>query len=282
MGRHMPGAPNFIVQHMPGAGGLTVVNHLQAIAPRDGTVFATTARSVALEPLIGNANAKFDALKLNWIGSANVENSICVTYHNAPVKSLEDATKTEVIVGGTTQNAFEVVVPKATNKVLGTKFKIVQGYQGGGDMALAMERGETGGFCGIGWNFVKLRKAEWLKDKKINILFQIAMQPHPELPGVPSLLDQAKTPNDRKVLELIVAPQDMGRPFLAPPGVPADRLQALRAAFEKTLKDPQFLAESEKMGIEVQHVPGEDLQKLMERLYASPPEVVESYKSVAQ
>ena len=145
-----------------------------------------------------------------------------------------------------------------------------------------MERGEVEGFCGIGWTFLKLRKGDWLKDKKINILYQMSLEKHPELPDVPAIIDYAKTSDDRKVFEFLFAPQEMGRPFFAPPGVPTERVRALREAFAQTLKDPQFLADAEKMGVEVQHVGGEQIHMLVERIYASPPEVIARARALAE
>ena len=282
MGRYLPGSPNLIVQHVPGAGGLVAANNVYNTAPRDGTTFAITGRTVAIEPLLGNKNAKFDARQFNWIGTANVEYTTCSLWHTAKVKTLQDALTTEAIVGGFGADATEVVFPKAANKLVGTKFKVVLGYPGSTEILLAMERGEVEGFCGIGWTFLKLRKGDWLKDKKINILYQMSLEKHPELPDVPAIIDYAKTSDDRKVFEFLFAPQEMGRPFFAPPGVPAERVRALREAFAQTLKDPQFLADAEKMGIEVQHVGGEQIQMLVERIYASPPEVIARARAVAE
>ena len=282
MGRYLPGSPNLIVQHVPGAGGLVAANNVYNTAPRDGTTFAITGRTVAIEPLLGNKNAKFDARQFNWIGTANVEYTTCALWHTAKVKTLQDALSTEAIVGGSGADATEVVFPKAANKLVGTKFKVVLGYPGSTEILLAMERGEVEGFCGIGWTFLKLRKGDWLKDKKINILYQMSLEKHPELPDVPAIIDYAKTSDDRKVFEFLFAPQEMGRPFFAPPGVPAERVRALREAFAQTLKDPQFLADADKMGVEVQHVGGEQIQQLVERIYASPPEVIARAKAVAE
>ena len=282
MGRHLPGSPNIIIQHMPGAGSLVAANHIYNAAARDGTVFGTASRTVGIEPLLGNKNARFDALKFNWIGTANVEYTTCIAWHTAPVKTLQDAMTKELIVGGTGADATEVVFPRAANKLAGTRFNVVLGYPGSTEMLLAMERGETQGFCGIGWTFVKLRKGDWLRDKKINILFQITMQKHPELPEVPSIIDHARTPEDRKVFEFLFAPQEMGRPFFAPPDVPADRVKALREAFEKTLKDPAYLAEAERMGIEVQHRGGEHIHRLLEGIYATPKDVIERAQEVVK
>lgn len=282
MGRHLPGNPAIIVQHMPGAGGLTVVNHIANTAPRDGTVIATTSRTAPVEPLLGNASARFDPLRLGWLGTANVEHTTCIGWHTAKVRTLADAFQHEMIVGGTGPAATEVVFPRAANKLTGTRFKVVLGYPGSTELLLAMERGETQGFCGIGWTFVKLRKGDWLAAKKINILFQIALDKHPELPDVPAIIDHARTPDDRRVWELILAPQEMGRPFFTTPDLPAERLAALRTAFERTLKDPAFLAEAEKSGLEVQFLGGEHVARLVGRILATPKEVVERAKAVAE
>ena len=282
VGRFMPGSPNFIVQHVPGAGGLVVANNIYNTAPRDGTSFAITGRTAAIEPLLGNANAKFDGRRFGWIGTANVEYTTCIAWHTAKVKTLEDVKTTELIVGGSGADATEVVFPKAANKLVGTKFKIILGYPGSTELLIAMERGETEGFCGIGWTFVKLRKGDLLRDKKINILFQMSLEKHPELPHVPALIDQARTPEDRKVFEFLFAPQEMGRPFFAPPGVPADRLAALRTAFERTLKDPAFLQDADKLGVEIQHVGGQAIHALLDRIYASPKEIIGRAKAVAE
>jgi tripartite-type tricarboxylate transporter receptor subunit TctC len=270
------------VQHVPGAGGLVAANNIANTAPRDGTAFAITGRTVAIEPLIGNKNAKFDARAFNWIGTANVEYTTCTLWHTAKVKTLDDALRTEAIVGGSGADATEVVFPKAANKLVGTKFKVVLGYPGSTEILLAMERGEVEGFCGIGWTFLKLRKVDWLKEKKVNILYQMSLTKHPELHDVPAIIDYAKTPDDRKVFEFLFAPQEMGRPFFAPPGVPAERVGALRSAFAQTLKDAGFLADAEKMGVEVQHVGGEEIQALVERIYASPADVIARAKAVVE
>ena len=282
MGKYIPGNPTLIVQHMPGGGGLVAANYIYNNAARDGSEFGTTSRTAALEPLLGNQNARFDALKFNWIGSANIENSVCISWHTAPAATMHDVFEKELIVGGAGPAAQETMFPKAFNRLLGTKFKIITGYPGSTEILLAMERGEIHGFCGIGWTFVKLRKVEWLKDKKINILFQMALKKHPEMPDVPAIQDFAKAAEDRQVIEFLFAPQDMGRPFFAPPGLPAERVQVLRDAFAKTFSDAKFLEEAEKQGIEVQLVRGEDIQNLLERIYASPQRVIERAKTATE
>ena len=282
MGRFLPGNPSFIVQHVPGAGGLVLANNLYNTVPRDGTAFGITGRTAPIEPLLGNANAKFDGRKFNWLGTANVETTTCLAWHTSPVKTLQDAMRRELVVGGTGADATEVVFPKAVNKLVGTRFKIVVGYQSSAEMNLAMERGELAGNCGLGWTIVKLRKPDWLKNNKISILFQMGLRKHPDLAAVPLISDFARTPEDRQVFEFLFAPQDMGRPFFAPPGVAPERVQALREAFERTLKDAQFLAEADRMGLEVQHGGGEAIDSLLERLYATPRNVIERVKEITE
>ena len=282
MGRFLPGNPSFVVQHVPGAGGLLAANNIYNNAPRDGTVFAITGRTIGIEPLIGNSNAKFDGRKFGWLGTANVETTTCLSWHTSPVKTLDDAMSKTLVVGGTGADATDVVFPKAVNKLVGTKFKVVVGYQSSAEMNLAMERGEIEGNCGLGWTIVKLRKPEWLAEHKINILFQMALRKHPDLPDVPLISDYAKTPQDRQVFEVLFAPQEMGRPFFAPPDLPPDRLAALRKAFEQTLHDPQFLAEADKLGLEVQFGGGEAIDRLLARVYATPKDVIERVKAVTE
>ena len=280
MGRHMPGNPTVITQHMPGAGGLTAANYVNSRSPRDGTEFAITSRNAVFEPLLGNKNANFDALKFNWIGNANIENSVCISWHTAPVKQAKDLLTTEYIGGGTGSDSLEVSMPKVLNQILGAKMKVITGYPSSVDILLAMEKGEVQGFCGIGWTYIKLRKGDWLASHKINILFQMALNKHPDLPDVPLAQDLAGKPEDRALIDFLLSPQDMGRPFFAPPDVPAERVAALRDAFAKTLKDPDFIREADKAGIEVQFTSGEDVHRLLERIHKSPPQLVERAISV--
>ncbi|MDB5533293.1 MAG: tripartite tricarboxylate transporter family receptor [Hyphomicrobiales bacterium] len=281
MSRFIPGSPTLVVQHMPGAGGLTVANYIANTAPRDGTVFAITGRTTGVEPLMGNENAKFDGRLFNWLGTTNVEYTTCLSWHTSPVKTLQDAMQTQLIVGGTGSDATDVIFPKAINKIIGTKFKIIMGYPGSAEMDLAMERGELQGNCGLGWSVIKTRRQDWLKNNRINILFQMSLEKHPDLPDVPLVLDYAKTPADRKVLEFLFAPQEMGRPFFAPPGVPAERVDALRQAFVRTLQDPTFLNEAAKAGLEINLVDGASVQKIIETMYATPPETLQRIKDIA-
>lgn len=281
MGRFLPGNPAMNVQHMPGAGGLVVMNYIADTAPRDGTAIAITDRTSAFEPLMGDENAKFDGRNLNWLGTANVEYTTCISWHTSPIKTLQDAMAHELVIGGTGANATEVIFPKAINELVGTKFKSILGYAGSNEMDLAMERGELQGNCGLGWTLIKNRHPDWLANKQINILFQMALDKHPDLPDVLLITDYAKTPDDKKIFEFLFAPQKMGRPFFAPPGIPADRTALLRNAFAQTLRDPQFLAEAGKLGLEVQLVGGAEVQKIVQSLYETPPALLARVRSIS-
>ena len=280
MGRYLPGHPTLSVQHMPGAGGLSVMNYMANTAPRDGTAISITDRTAGFAPLMGNANAKFDGRELNWLGTANVENTTCIVWHTAPVKTLAEALKQDVVIGGSGATASEVVFSKTVNELVGTHFKFVIGYRGSNEMDLAMERGEIQGNCGLGWTVIKNRHPDWLAKKEINILYQMALEKHPDLPDVPLIIDYAKTPDDRKIFEFLFSPQKMGRPFFAPPGVPDERVAALRDAFEQTLRDKGFLAEAEKLGLEVQVVRGEEVQKIVRAMYETPSNVLDRINKI--
>lgn len=273
MGKHIPGSPTVVVQNMPGAGSLRAANYIYNLAPKDGLAFGTVARGAAFDPLLGLPGAQFDATKFNWIGSANDEVSVCVAWHTSPVKTFQDLLDKELIVGGTGGSADTDQFPKVLNGVLNTKMKTVVGYPGGNDVNLAMERGEVQGRCGWSWSSVKSTQPEWLRDKKINVIIQLSMQKHEDLPNIPAVIEEAKTDEQRAILKLIFARQIMGRPFMAPPNVPADRVAALRAGFMAALKDPELLAESEKAKLEITPVAGEEIQKLVVESYKVSPEI---------
>jgi len=274
MGKHIPGNPTIVVQNMPGAGSLTAANHIANSAPKDGTVFGTVARGAAFDPLFGNPSAKFDASKMNWIGSANDEVSVCVAWATSGIKSIADVENKELVVGGTGPTADTDQFPRVVNGVLGTKFKLITGYPGGNDINLAMERGEVQGRCGWSWSSVISTRKAWLDEKKINILVQIALKKHPDLPNVPLLVDLAKTPEQKQILTLVCARQPLGRPYVAPPGVPADRIAALRKAFMDTMADKEFLAEAEKQKLEITPISGEEVQQIIVDSYKTDPAVV--------
>jgi tripartite-type tricarboxylate transporter receptor subunit TctC len=275
MGKHIPGHPNVVTKNMEGAGSLRLANWLYNVAPKDGTAFGTIGRGTGFDPLFGHKAAQFDATKFTWIGSANNEVSVCVAWHTSGITKFDDLFGRELIVGGTGPAADTDQFPKVVNGVLGTKMRVIAGYPGGNDVSLAMERGEVHGRCGWSWSSVRSTQPKWLDDKKINVLVQLALDKHPELPDVPLIMDLAKTDEQKQVLKLVFARQVMGRPFLAPPGVPKDRADALRKAFMDTMQDREFLAESEKAQLEIVPVSGEELQKLVTELYATSPAIAQ-------
>jgi len=273
MGRFIPGNPTLLPKNMEGAGSLRLANWLANAAPRDGTAFGTIGRGTAFDPVLGQPGAQFAAGDLSWIGSMNQEVSICASWATSGVASFEDLLTKELLVGAVSNNDDTGQFAKVMNTVLGTKLKIVAGYPGGNDVVLAMERGEVQGRCGWSWSSVLAARMSWWKEKKINILVQLALTKHPDLPDVPLVTDLAKNDAQRQMLRMIFARQVMGRPFVAPPGVPKERVAALRKAFMDTLADPDFLADCAKAKLEIAPVPGDKVEALVKEIYATPAEV---------
>jgi tripartite-type tricarboxylate transporter receptor subunit TctC len=270
IGRHIPGHPTIVPKNMPGAGSLLLANWLYNVAPKDGSAFGMIGRGTGFDPLLGSTKAQFDAAKFNWIGSMNDEVSVCVAWHTSGIATLEQATQKVLTVGGTGPAADTDQFPKVLNAVLGTKFKLVAGYPGGNEIDLAMERGEVGGRCGWSWSSVVATHKQWVDDKKINILVQLSLSKHADLAQVPLIMDFAKDDEQKQIFKLVFARQPMGRPFLAPPGIPADRVAALRKAFMDTLQDKDFLAEAERMKLEINPVSGDAVQKIVQEVYQTP------------
>jgi len=274
MGRHLPGNPVIVPKNMPGAGSLTLANWLYTAAPRDGTAFGTIGRGIAFDPLLGTEGTQFKANEFGWIGSANDEVSVCASWGKTGITRFEDFYSRTIFVGGTGAGADTDLFPKAMNAILGTKMKLVTGYPGGNDITLAMQRGEVEARCGWSWSSIKSGHMNWVKDGTIKLLVQLSLDKHADLPNVPLIMDFVKTPEQRAVLKLVFARQVMGRPFLAPPGLPPERLAALRRAFMATMTEPAFLAEAEKIKLEITPVTGEAVQKLVAEIYTTPPEIV--------
>jgi tripartite-type tricarboxylate transporter receptor subunit TctC len=275
MGKHIPGNPLVTPKNMEGAGSLRLANWLYNVAAKDGLVFGTIGRGTGFDPLLGSKTAQFEGPKFNWIGSANDEVSVCVVWNGrSKVTKFEDLLTTELTVGGTGAAADTDQFPRIINGVLGTKMKIVTGYPGGNDVNLALERGEVDGRCGWSWSSVESTRKSWVTEKKITILLQLSLKKHPDLPDIPLITDLAKTDEQRQILKLIFARQPLGRPYLAPPGIPQDRVNALRKAFMDTMKDKEFLAEAAKAQLEITPVSGEDVQKLVAEVYQTPPAIV--------
>ena len=240
MTNHIPGNPKIVVKNKPGAGSMLVANELYNVLPKDGTAIGVIGRGMPMEPLLGNSSAKFDASKFNWLGSANNEVSVCVSMKSTGITDWKQLLTKQMTVGGTGAGADTDTFPKVMNNILGTKLKLVTGYPGGTDVNFAMERGELGGRCGYSWTSLKSRKADWLKEKKVTVFLQMSTEKHADIPDVPFIMDLAKNDKERKILSFIYARQAWGRPFLAPPGVPADRVNALKAAFMATMADPKY------------------------------------------
>ena len=283
MGKHLPGNPKIVPQNMPGAGSLKAANYLYNVAPKDGTTFGIFARGLAMEPLIGGSAAQFEATRFTWIGSGTNEASVFATWHASPVKSWNDVLTKPITVGGEGTGSDPDVYAAMLKNMFGAKLKLVTGYPGTAEVALAMERGEIDGRCAWSWSSLKALKPDWLTGKKVNIPVLMSLDTNPELPDVPLLMHFASGDRQRQILRMIWSRQVMGRPFVAPPGIPDDRKQALRKAFDQTMADPEFLAEAKARGLEVNPVSGVDLDKLIHQIYQTPTDVVaEARAAIAQ
>jgi tripartite-type tricarboxylate transporter receptor subunit TctC len=273
IGAHLPGNPTVVPKNMEGAASLRLANWLYTAAPKDGTALGTIGRGTALDPLLGQPGAQFDGTRFTFIGSMNDEVSICVAWHTVPIKTFDDMMRREFLVGGTGPGDDTIQFPKVLVGVLGAKLKIITGYPGGNDAVLAMERGELQGRCGWSYSSVKAAHPDWLAEKKIAILLQFGLAKHPELPDVPLITDLAKSEDQLRLLKFVFARQVMGRPYLAPPGVPPATVATLRRAFMETMADKAFLADAERAKFEINPVPGERIQQLVAELYKTPPEL---------
>jgi tripartite-type tricarboxylate transporter receptor subunit TctC len=275
LSQHIPGNPTIVPKNMEGASGMRLANWMYSAAPRDGTVIGAMSRATAFEPLLGNTAAQYDGTKFSFIGSANDEVSVCVAWHTSGIATWQDALQREIVVGasgGVADDTYQF--PALLKNMFGAKFKIVGGYPGGNEINLAMERGEVQGRCGIPWSTVKVTRHNWIDEKKVNLLMQFSLAKHPDLPNVPLITDFPKTDEQRQILRLIFGRQVMGRPFALPPGVPLDRVEALRKAFMDTMLDKDFAAEAESMKLEVKAVSGEEIENLINSIYQStPPDV---------
>jgi tripartite-type tricarboxylate transporter receptor subunit TctC len=275
--KYIPGNPRVSVQNMPSAGGITQLNYMANLAPRDGTAIGATQQYIPFEPLLSgkDSKAQFDPLKFLWLGSPAPFSAVAVAWHTAPVKRAEDLLTHELVVGASGATSGIATDAYVARNILGFKFKVVLGYKGGADLNLAMERGETQGRPTSGWQGIKTAYRHALEEKKIILLYQIGLEKHPGIPAdVPLILDFAKTPEDRQVLELKFASYSLGYPYMLPAGTPADRVAALRTAFKAALADPGLLADAEKQGMEIQPVAPETIEAILKRAYAAPPELL--------
>ena len=271
IGKYIPGKPEVIVKNMPGGGGLVMTNYVANVAPKDGLHIGAPQRGIPFEPLLGDAsNAKYDPLKLQWLGSVNADTSVAVATKRSGVTKWQDLKTKELIVSGTGVGTESVTVPYILRNVLGFKYKVIAGYPGGSEMNLAMQRGEVDGRGTFSWTSLKPHLKDWVETGDVIILYQQGLRKHPEIPNVPLVTDLADNDEQKKLLELQFTAFELGRPLFLPEGVPADRVTALRRAFDAAMKDKELLADAEKQKMEVNPATGEEMQKILTRVYATP------------
>jgi tripartite-type tricarboxylate transporter receptor subunit TctC len=279
LSRHMsaqiPGKPVIVVRNMPGGGSLVALNHVYNVAPRDGASIVTFGPEVAFEPLRGAPGLRFDTLQINWLGSMNRQVSIAVFTAQSNMKSILDARGRKIIVGASGTGSQSYLNPIVYNAFLGTNFSVVTGYTGTKEITLAMERGELQGIAGWSWDSLKLERPAWAASPEVVVAMQVSDRRHPEIPHVPNIYDYVSRDEDKLTLELIFAHQLLGRPFAMAPGVPADRLAALTAAFDSTMKDEAFGSEARKLNLEIDYVNAEDVRKHVQRIFSMPKPLIE-------
>ena len=281
-GRFIPGQPSVVTQNVPGAGSLKLANAIYGAAPRDGTVIGAIGREQITAPLFKVPGAQFDATKVNWIGNLDRAASLAVAWHAAPFATIADAREREMVVGGTGPASTTVVLPTAFNRLLGYKFKVIAGYPGGGDVTLALERGEVQGRFSWSYASIMSTRPDWIRDGKIRPLAASAFERLPEAPDVPTVIELAEREHDKQVIALILAGDVLARPFMAPPELPPERLSALRDAFSATVRDPQFLAEAKQQKLELDPMDWREMTDTIARIYATPASVVEATMTIIQ
>jgi tripartite-type tricarboxylate transporter receptor subunit TctC len=275
LGDHIPGRPNVVPQNMPGAGSIKAANYIYGVAAKDGTAIATFGRTIAVAPLLAAAGAAFDGTKFTWLGSISKDTSLCVTSAKSEIKTWDDFLAKPSTLGGEGAGADPDVFAHLYKNVFGARSKLVTGYPGTNDVALAMERREIDGFCGLSWSTLKSRHPDWLNNKLINIIVQAGLKKEPELPDIPFAIDLARTQEQRQIVKLVLVSQEMARPFAAPPGLPAERRAVLLVAFDQTMKDPAFLAEAKIQDLDIDPVSAKDIDALLAEVYATPKEIID-------
>jgi len=274
LGAHLPGHPAVVVQNMPGAGSLKAANYLYEVAPRDGTALGVVVESTALEQALANPAAQYDAAKFTYVGRLATSNNVFMMWHSAKVQSLEDAKRAAALLAGTGPGSIAETIPRLTNALIGTRFKLISGYPASTEAMLAMERGEVDG-SSSSWAAVKVGKQDWLKDKKIRIILQTTPERSPELPDAPSLGEIGSSAQDRQVFALYASGSAIGRSLIGPPGIAAERVAALREGFDAMVKDADFLADVRKLDVELDPLPGAAVAQLIERTLSVPAAVRE-------
>jgi tripartite-type tricarboxylate transporter receptor subunit TctC len=276
---HIPGNPNIVIQNMPGGGGIRAMLYLESVAPKDGSTLGLVHSSVPFAPLYGIKAAAFDPRQMNWIGSIDASTGICVAWHTSGIATWQDLLTKSFVVGGSGAGSQMETMPEMLDKLFGTKIKVISGYKGGNDIYLAMERGEIQGRCGGLISSIKSTRPDWFPEKKVNVPIQIATARNPLFPDVPTVMELAKDERTKKILQLVLAPLEMDRPILAPPGTPAERVAALREAFHETMNDPAFIAEAAKDHLEIREISGLRVAQILNDAYAMPPEITKAAAS---
>jgi tripartite-type tricarboxylate transporter receptor subunit TctC len=283
IGAHIPGKPNVVPEYMPGAASLTMANYLYNVAPRDGTVIGLPERNLIVEPLFGDTLAKFDALKFSWLGSLSRTTALCFTWHTSGIRTLDDAKTRKVLLGSTGPSSGTTIFPHLLNKLFGTQFEPLIGYPDSGAIGIAMQNGEVQGYCGFTLAATKSAHPDWLDKHEVDILAQLTLKPSAELPSAPLIMDFAKDEATREALTLAFADQEIGFPVAAPPDIPADRLAALRKAFDETLEDPAFQKDAKQLSIDlIDPVNADRVGEVIRLIYATPPNVVETVRAIRE
>jgi tripartite-type tricarboxylate transporter receptor subunit TctC len=280
LGEHIPGKPTVIAQNMPGAGSRSAANWLYKVAPKDGTVLAVLGQATPADQALGQPGVQFDVRQFNWIGNMVAVNNIMITWHESGVRTIDEAKKKTLAIGATGAASPSVLYPTVANNLFGTQFKIVSGYPGGGDIMIAMERREVDGRGSDSWASLKSNNPAWIKDKKVNILFQVGPHREKDLPDPPLLTELAQNEEQKQILELISGDAAVGRPILTAPDVPAARVAALRKAFDATMRDPAFQEAAKKANMSFNPIGGEELQKIVTRIVSPSPQVIARVKEV--
>lgn len=280
MGNHLEGKPDFIVQSMPGAGGLLATNYLYSQAPQDGTTIGLIHSSVPLAPLFGTQGARFDALKFNWIGSMDRSDGPCTAWHTAPVKTWADMLQTQFIVGSSGVGSQMDIYPAVLNRLFGAKIKVIGGYKDGGAIFHAMEQEEIHGRCGPQLTSIKSIRPQWIAENKIVVPIMVSEKRSADFPDTPSIMEFATDDATRQQLRLLMVTQDMDRPVLAPPGVPPERVRQLRDAFDATMTDSAFRADVDRFRLHLDPVNGIEVAKALAAAYAMPANVVSAAKKM--
>jgi tripartite-type tricarboxylate transporter receptor subunit TctC len=278
IGAHIPGNPIIVPQNMPGAGSRSAANWLYKVAPQDGTVIACLGQATPTDQALSQPGVQFDAGKFNWIGNLSLVNNFLFVSGASGVSTFAQAKSKQLAIGATGASSPSVLYPQVSNNLLGSKFKIIAGYPGGGDVNIAVERREIDGRGSDSWASMKATHPDWLRDHTINILFQVGPRREPDLTDVPLWTELAENDDQRQVLELLSGDVSVGRPILTAPNVPADRVKALRQAFADALRDPQFIEAAKQANMEMNPMQGEELQQVVEKIVSSPPRTLAMVK----